>query len=346
MIIVVILFVVFIQIFLVPAFRKFRMKDTIFTEKQVPIDFKNLPSVTIFPWKGTLFSGLKNGSLTSRDDFCDDFDSYKTFIKCIDENMFNKADAIKEVRDQDDKPVILDGSSWMEEVTIFPQGKSFTFKQYAVNEKMAVDLNPHLNYSIFIHDPDFYFPSINPEAFPSILFTIDDSLSQLIWMKVTYRALMDKDKQRCNSEPGYSFTKCIRESVSTPVGCKMPWDPWSQRKNCTSAQQLLKLNKLYAELELSSEFRTLADKTQCLTPCRFTQYEVSGQPVKYRMNYTRFTLKFSSFHANKKTEILLYPLESLFSELGGALGLLLGFSILMIWDTAESLWNCLHRIYQ
>ena len=203
------------------------------------------------------------------------------------------------------------------------------------------------DYSVFIHDPDFYFPSINPEAFPRVLFTIDDSQSQLIWIKVTYKTLMDKDNQHCNSAQSYSFTKCIRESVSSAVGCRMPWDPWSQQKNCTTVQQMLELNIMYDDLDITSKFQTLVEETQCLTPCTFTQYELSGQPVKYRMNYnTRFTFKFSSFHANKKIEIPLYPLESLLSDLGGALGLLLGFSILMVWDAAESSLKYLQKIYQ
>ena len=36
-----------------------------------------------------------------------------------------------------------------------------------------------------------------------------------------------------------------------------------------------------------------------------------------------------------KKEILVYPFESLVAEVGGALGLFLGFSFLMIWDVLE-----------
>ena len=34
----------------------------------------------------------------------------------------------------------------------------------------------------------------------------------------------------------------------------------------------------------------------------------------------------------RKKEVWIYPIESLISEFGGALGLFLGFSFLMIWD--------------
>ena len=34
----------------------------------------------------------------------------------------------------------------------------------------------------------------------------------------------------------------------------------------------------------------------------------------------------------RKNEVYMYPIESFVSEFGGALGLFLGFSFLMIWD--------------
>ena len=34
----------------------------------------------------------------------------------------------------------------------------------------------------------------------------------------------------------------------------------------------------------------------------------------------------------RKKEVWIYPIESLISEFGGALGLFLGFSFMMIWD--------------
>ena len=39
----------------------------------------------------------------------------------------------------------------------------------------------------------------------------------------------------------------------------------------------------------------------------------------------------------KKTEKWMYPIESFVSEFGGALGLFLGFSFLMIWDLLKIL---------
>ena len=43
----------------------------------------------------------------------------------------------------------------------------------------------------------------------------------------------------------------------------------------------------------------------------------------------------SSKTLTRKNEVWIYPIESFVSEFGGALGLFLGFSFLMIWDIVK-----------
>ena len=50
-------------------------------------------------------------------------------------------------------------------------------------------------------------------------------------------------------------------------------------------------------------------------------------------------VKFSSPDVLERTEQLLYPTDSFISEFGGALGLFLGFSCMMIWDGLELLFH-------
>ena len=43
-------------------------------------------------------------------------------------------------------------------------------------------------------------------------------------------------------------------------------------------------------------------------------------------------LAFSTAGMEVHQEVLVYPFESFLAEVGGALGLFLGFSLIMIWD--------------
>ena len=46
-------------------------------------------------------------------------------------------------------------------------------------------------------------------------------------------------------------------------------------------------------------------------------------------------LTLTSTNVVKMTEEIVYPVESFISEFGGALGLFLGFSLIMLWDWIE-----------
>ena len=52
-------------------------------------------------------------------------------------------------------------------------------------------------------------------------------------------------------------------------------------------------------------------------------------------NESHLFLMLARKTATKRTEVLLYPLTSFVSELGGSLGLFVGFSFWMFWDIAE-----------
>ena len=52
-------------------------------------------------------------------------------------------------------------------------------------------------------------------------------------------------------------------------------------------------------------------------------------------NVTKVSITMASKTVTRKMEVWMYPIESLVSEFGGALGLFLGFSFLMIWDIVK-----------
>ena len=52
-------------------------------------------------------------------------------------------------------------------------------------------------------------------------------------------------------------------------------------------------------------------------------------------------LRLSESKVEKRTEKIIYPIESFISEFGGAMGLFLGFSFMMIWDVLVFFISCL-----
>ena len=66
---------------------------------------------------------------------------------------------------------------------------------------------------------------------------------------------------------------------------------------------------------------------------RAGQWSVENSGKIY--NESHLFLMLARKTATKRTEVLLYPGTSFVSELGGSLGLFVGFSFWMVWDLAE-----------
>ena len=154
---------------------------------------------------------------------------------------------------------------------------------------------------------------------------------------------MSKPEQPCESSESYSFTACVKNSISRRIGCRLEWDSWSSRdiQLCSTVKQLEEFDKEYFNLfKLHQE--NLVRNTGCFIPCSYTDYKLATVPKKFAFEPQVLSLQFSSPNLLERTEQLLYPADSFISEFGGALGLFLGFSCIMIWDCLEFLFqNCL-----
>ena len=75
--------------------------------------------------------------------------------------------------------------------------------------------------------------------------------------------------------------------------------------------------------------------TGCLLPCSYTHYSLSDS-YSIVSNETEFFISYALTDHLIEEEVLLFPLDSLVSELGGALGLFLGFSFLGAVDTMQT----------
>ena len=89
------------------------------------------------------------------------------------------------------------------------------------------------------------------------------------------------------------------------------------------------------------EQKVIFEKTGCLQPCKYREYVPAGTISKSK-NYSRFMnlkekqfclwFKIASTTLKIEKETYVYPAISFISEIGGSLGLFVGFSFLTIWD--------------
>ena len=89
---------------------------------------------------------------------------------------------------------------------------------------------------------------------------------------------------------------------------------------------------------LDADMSKITRMTGCEKPCSYKEYNFVNTNLKDLSYYTFpedqivFCLWAVSQNTLIEEEVLVYSFESLIAELGGSLGLFLGFSFMTIWD--------------
>ena len=344
-----ILFAIFVKYFGYPSYVKYNARETMIVETNVVFDTKKPPAITILARQVNVKHGWKNVSQRyiprsgAFKTFCGKSRTYEDAVRCINESTYDLFEMVNKATNGRNKNLSND-NFWTGDMSTFYWGKSFTLNNSYelgsdISQLIRIYLNKNLRYKIFIHDSDFFLLTMNPIKIPHILFSEAEPQELFVYLTATYHKKMDKPKKHCESSESYSFTACIKNSISRRVGCRLEWDMWSSPDIpiCNQMKQLLQFEKEYYELDLWEQMKVV-EYTGCYPPCAYTEYKLATEPSKTPAgNESRIILTMPTSEALKKTEEYIYPFESFVSEFGGALGLFLGFSFVMIWDIGKIL---------
>ena len=82
---------------------------------------------------------------------------------------------------------------------------------------------------------------------------------------MTKKRLDRKGKFECNSDPGYNYGQCVKESVAKRAGCNSPWVDHTvdSLSICNSTKDILRYDTLYYEIFVADEHKLLE-----LTACK------------------------------------------------------------------------------
>ena len=73
-------------------------------------------------------------------------------------------------------------------------------------------------------------------------------------------------------------------------------------------------------------------RSGCLLPCHYKEYQAFEAPLHLGDDHRMLMLVRTNDYVLVKTDHLVYSFSSFLAEFGGALGLFLGFSFIMVWD--------------
>ena len=103
---------------------------------------------------------------------------------------------------------------------------------------------------------------------------------------------------------------------------------------CENIDQLLGHQELNLKITELWERSKVVNLTKCLPPCHFTEYQLAREPVRLdtKGRSSNLHIILTSMEVVSKEERLIYTIQSFVAEFGGALGLFLSFSFIMVWD--------------
>ena len=112
---------------------------------------------------------------------------------------------------------------WIEEVSYFQYGRCHTLNNTVVlgTDKWTFGFDNKFAYNVFIYDPRYSVITANPATMPSIFLDLDPTDGvQYLHIEAIKHININRAGAVCEEDEKYSFTACIKESVTKTVGCR------------------------------------------------------------------------------------------------------------------------------
>ena len=227
-------------LFGVPALQRFLEAGVTVEESVEQAASLPAPAVTICPSE-KYFSAWKNTTrymfYDAYEAMCGEAASAQDVKDCVEEKTFNLTETFPFGSQQGMGLLVEDLSSqdfWISDTTVAVAGRCYTLnftkhlRADVEEDSILFNLNKDLNYNWAIHSRDFFALTWNPLTLPLVQGELEYSKlldsHRYLYLRAVRQERLNRVEQPCNPKPGYSFTSCIKSSVSTKVGCRQPWD--------------------------------------------------------------------------------------------------------------------------
>ena len=298
------LIVSFIIFFGVPSLKSFLRRGIYTDEEKVSKPFIPLPAVTICArnpnksltgWKDDVVDGSTNEDNSNAGmnanyiaQECGAVASSK-LDNCIKRKSFKLSETVQSCRlgIHSEAENLIDSEFWTSDMTVSEHGMCYTInypKKVGTDpfkEVLTFLFDKDLHYKVLIHDSNFFLLTANPSVIPQIMLELngEDTKTQMYFLKATKRFLMNRKEQPCVEDKSYSFTKCIKESLSKKVGCRLEWNLMenSSLPICTSMKDIMMMENHYFSLTMLQQ-SAVVKYTGCHIPCTYTEYSTVGEP--------------------------------------------------------------------
>ena len=108
-------------------------------------------------------------------------------------------------------------------------------------DQLFIALSYDLSYHVFIHDKSFFYMDENSLSSTKLEINPNTTICHYYRIVLTEINELNLPADPCNPDPDYQFQTCVKESLSSQVGCRSRWDKLSQpdRPECTEMEQYM-----------------------------------------------------------------------------------------------------------
>ena len=145
---------------------------------------------------------------------------------CVEKNTYNLEETLDRASAKSPEGNInfKNSTNWTREM-FFKLGTCHTFNKTIPLDSVGqwmVEFHKQFDFNLIIHDPNYFMITTNPATIPSIMinFQAEDLGRILTYIEAIRHINIDRPDQPCNVQGGYSFTACIKNSLSSMVGCR------------------------------------------------------------------------------------------------------------------------------
>ena len=350
------LFSAFLTVFGIPNINKYLDDESVVVEsKEYSFEPMPAPAITVCPFNPNFMkiSGWKteenetfSGKWFERtfSNICRDA-SDSEVVKCLFKKSYTLQESIIYLK-LGSKPENTTGH-FKSEIFFNDYGQchtlmdNFTLPKYGASSKnlFQLNLNKSLQLEIQIYDAKYFYPSKTPARIPGFRVNIPVGSGKQVSIfnvKVIKYIKRNTAASPCSEDDDYSFTDCLKEKVEQEVGCSLPWANSSTLVNCNNRAQFDAYNRIHTEVFDEMNSADIAKKFGCTFPCRYKEYvlveEIKLQKKSDFMKHVRIFQSTNEILVKKEEPY--YGLNSLVGDIGGSLGLFLGFSFWMLIDWA------------
>ena len=166
--------------------------------------------------------------------------------------------------------------------------------------------------------------------------------------QVTYHSKLNRPSSQCEESEDYKYSDCLNRKIASLVGCQTFSTNFPGIAECSTYEQYTNFSSVYEHFN-NLEKNDLQAQSGCLRPCKYLEYRVTFQNIFLKTfqlslqladtpittsyggeNITLLNVVFASSSVLMEKEEEAFSFESLVADVGGVLGLFIGFNFLEI----------------